>query len=77
MLKKPEIYVVHVTPSQEKLVFTSYGPALKVFKERSKKTTGSVALWHRKNGWTKLYATPYYPEMLTEPYLYELYKVQS
>lgn len=65
-----DIYVVHVIPSQEKIVFSSHGPALKRFKLESTRKFGSVALWHGPK-WTRLYATPYYPEMLTEPYLKE------
>lgn len=75
--KQTEMYVVHSTPDQRKVVFSSYGPAFKCFKETMKKKLVSVALWHKKGRWTKLQATPYYPESLTEPYLYESYKVQS
>ena len=63
----PDVFVVHVNGG-EKLVFSSYGPAFKKWKELSGRKLVSVALW-RGPRWMRLYATPQYPEMLMEPYV--------
>jgi len=64
----PEVFVVHVTPSQEKLLFRDFKAAYKVWKERSRKRMCDAALW-RGPKWSKLYETAYYPEKLSQPYL--------
>lgn len=71
--KQVGTFVVHTIPEQRKVVFTSFAPAFKLFKLESRKRFGSVALW-RGPSWVRLYATPYYPEMLSQPYLYESHK---
>lgn len=71
----PDVFVVHVNGG-DKLVFSSYGPAFKKFKEESGRKLVSVALW-RGPKWTRLYATPHYPDALREPYVNLWMKVQS
>jgi hypothetical protein len=64
----PEVYVVHVTPSQEKLLFKDFRAAYKVWMKARRKRMVDAALW-RGPKWAKLHATDYYPEKLSQPYL--------
>jgi hypothetical protein len=64
----PEVFVVHVTSSQEKLMFKDFKAAFKVWKEKGRKRMCDAALW-RGPKWSKLYETSYYPEKLSQPYL--------
>jgi hypothetical protein len=66
------LYVVHMIPEQSRQEFKSHPAAYKAFKiaARRKEGYGSVGMWRfDKDGWRRLYASEYYPEALTEPYV--------
>jgi hypothetical protein len=63
-----DVFVVHTLPDRKRQTFKEYRPAFKEFARVSKTNKGSVALYRGPN-WIRLYASPMYPEALSEPYM--------
>lgn len=66
------LYVVHTIPDWKRHSFKTHGQAFAMFKQFSKRNV-TVAMWRgNTNGsWDKLYASEWYPEKLTAPYLHD------